>query len=145
VNGILAFLFVFPRISANQTLAISSTVDFDGKALTIQFETLGLFASTPHRGDFYSMQGFHLTRRRRTFVSIHIIESFGAVETRYGFSPKGWIGKTIRTSRRTRMSVIYYYWRLLRWIWKGRRRRRPTVVGLLLRGLINVMEPFLGN
>jgi hypothetical protein len=60
--GFFAFRFFRHDIVAIQTATIGPTIQFGLKALTIEFETPGLFARTTHILDFTPMRRFNLGR-----------------------------------------------------------------------------------
>jgi hypothetical protein len=62
-HGFFALLFVFARIEALQAAAGGAAVQFDTKALTVEFETASLFASAAHNLHFVAVRGFNLCGR----------------------------------------------------------------------------------
>jgi hypothetical protein len=66
-NRRLTILLVTFRILTNCAPTIDSTVNLNGKALTIQLEAFGLFACTSHGGNFFSMRRLNLTRACSSF------------------------------------------------------------------------------
>jgi hypothetical protein len=63
-HGFFALLFVFARIEALEAAAGRAAVQFDAKALTIQFQTASLFARAAHNLNFVTVRRFNLWRRR---------------------------------------------------------------------------------
>lgn len=62
-DGVLSFRFELHRVVAIHAAAIGPAVNLDCKALTIQFETLGLFARAAHRCHLLAVIVFDLRRR----------------------------------------------------------------------------------
>lgn len=151
-NRCLAFEIVLRQIVTGQTSTILAAVNFHTKALTVQFQALGLFASTSHGSHLFSVKVFDLRGRGGTVCSsfhFHHVSHVGMfqlsgialwrgrilvrrrIDMGKYFPPQSGIREVVRSSGR--MSVKGCFVVTVR-IWHGStiRWRIPSQIGMVI-------------
>jgi hypothetical protein len=106
INGCLPLVFTFCCILTNVASTVPTAIYFDGKALTIQFQTFCLFACTPHRRHFLAMRRLDLARTGRSIPAFRPRTSIHAPVCLFDFQ----IGQSLTSQRSIRESIRPQDW-----------------------------------